>query len=153
MHTAQCVIVWMSPPPLLEMGHICFFRMGVVSVLFPKCWGGGGGGMLLGERGEIKTRKFRGLVALCNSFCIFIFLLQYIQSYNHSLITFAEALLQIFIYLQAQWAEPPWDADPRFELGPAFTATKRTLLFILQRWETRTLRIGSSLTTWPTPPP
>jgi hypothetical protein len=28
---------------------------------------------------------------------IFIFLLQYIHSYNHSLITFAEALLHIFI--------------------------------------------------------
>jgi len=28
---------------------------------------------------------------------IFLFLLQYIHSYNHSLITFAEALLHIFI--------------------------------------------------------
>ena len=44
---------------------------------------------------------------------IFLFLLQYIHSYNHSLITFADALLHIFI------AAPPWGAEQRFELGPA----------------------------------
>ncbi len=38
----------------------------------------------------------KGLMALCHSFCIFIFLLQCIHSYNHSLIKFAEALLHIF---------------------------------------------------------
>jgi hypothetical protein len=44
---------------------------------------------------------------------IFLFLLQYVHSYNHSLITFADALLHIFI------AAPPWGAEPRFELRPA----------------------------------
>ncbi len=40
----------------------------------------------------------KGLVVLCHSFCIFfIFLLQYIHSYNHLLTTFAEVLLHIFI--------------------------------------------------------
>ena len=61
MYCAQCVIVWMSPPPLLEMGHICFFRMGVVSVLFPKCWGGGG--ILLGGRGEIKPENLEKITS------------------------------------------------------------------------------------------
>jgi hypothetical protein len=46
------------------------------------------------------------------------FFLQYIHSYNHLLKTFAEAHLHIFIAI-GQWAEPPWGAEPRFELGPA----------------------------------
>jgi hypothetical protein len=40
--------------------------------------------------------KKKVLVALCHSFCKFIFLLDYIHSSNHSLITFAEALFHIF---------------------------------------------------------
>jgi hypothetical protein len=48
---------------------------------------------------------------------IYIFLLQYIHSYNHSLITFAETLLHIFL-AAGSWPEPPW-VPSRFELGPA----------------------------------
>jgi hypothetical protein len=40
--------------------------------------------------------RFKGLVAVCHSFCIFIFFLQYLYSYNHSFITFAEVHLHIF---------------------------------------------------------
>ncbi len=53
-----------------------------------------------------------------HSFCIFIFLFQYIHSYNHSFITFAE-VIYICSKLQAQWAEPPWSAETRLELGPS----------------------------------
>jgi hypothetical protein len=42
------------------------------------------------------TLIFKCLVGVCHSFCIFIFLLQYIHSYNHSLITFADVYLHIF---------------------------------------------------------
>ncbi len=50
-------------------------------------------------RGWLLCVESKDLVALCHSFCIFIFLLQYIHSYNHSLITFAGALLHVFIAL------------------------------------------------------
>ncbi len=40
--------------------------------------------------------RFNGLVAVCHSFCIFFFFLQYLHSYNHSFISFAEAHLHIF---------------------------------------------------------
>jgi hypothetical protein len=53
---------------------------------------------------------------------IFIFLLQYIYSYHHSLITFAEALLYFFIAIgsvDGTSLSPSWGAEPRFELGPA----------------------------------
>jgi hypothetical protein len=48
-------------------------------------------------------------------FCIFFIFTKYIHSYNYSSITFSEAHLYIFT-LQAQWAEPPWGAEPRFDL-------------------------------------
>ncbi len=51
-------------------------------------------------------------------YVFFIFLLQYVHSYNHSLITFAEALLHFFI-AAGSVGEPPWGAEPRNELGPA----------------------------------
>jgi hypothetical protein len=49
---------------------------------------------------------------------LFIFLLQYIHSYNHSLITFAEAHFHIFT-AAGSVGGTTWGAEPRFELGPA----------------------------------
>ncbi len=51
-------------------------------------------------------------MAFCHSF----FMLQYIYSYNHSFITFAEALLHIFI-AAGSVGRTPWGAEPSF--GPA----------------------------------
>jgi hypothetical protein len=48
-------------------------------------------------RGWLFFVESKDLMALCHSFCIFIFMLQYLRSYNHTLLTFAEALLHIFI--------------------------------------------------------
>jgi hypothetical protein len=55
---------------------------------------------------------FKGLVAVCNSVCIF---------FNSSFIHHKHSLRPISIYsqLSAQWSEPPRGAEPRFELGPA----------------------------------
>jgi hypothetical protein len=65
----------------------------------------------------------KGLVALCHSFCIYYFyFIQYIHSYiHHSTFIHKHSLRPISMSSQqpAQWAEPPWGAEPRFELGPA----------------------------------
>jgi hypothetical protein len=52
---------------------------------------------------------------------IFLYTIQYIHSYNHTSFIHKHSLRPISIssQLSAQWAEPPWGAEPRFELGPA----------------------------------
>jgi hypothetical protein len=48
------------------------------------------------KEGNFLVSFFKGLVTLCHSFCIF-FSVTIHTLYNHSLITFAEALLNVFI--------------------------------------------------------
>jgi hypothetical protein len=53
---------------------------------------------------------------------IFLYTIQYIHScIIHSSFIHKHSLrpISIFSQLSAQWAEPPWGAEPRFELGPA----------------------------------
>jgi hypothetical protein len=62
---------------------------------------------------------FKGLGALCYSFCIFIFIfflffLQYIyRTFIHTVIHSQHSMRPISIssQLNAQWAEPPWTRD------------------------------------------
>ncbi len=150
MYCAQCVIVWMSPPPLLEMGHICFFRMGVVSVLFPKCWGGGG--ILLGGRGEIKPENLEVWWPYATLLYIYfsVTIQTFIQSYAHNIRWGPSPYLHISA---GSVGGTSMGCRAEIRTRTCLTATQRTLLLILQRRGTRTLRSGSSLTTWPTPPP
>jgi hypothetical protein len=62
--------------------------------------------------------KYKGLVAVCHSFCIYFSLY---NRYIHTSFIHKHSLRPISIYsqLSAQWAEPLWGAEPRFELGPA----------------------------------
>ncbi len=71
---------------------------------------------------QIRARirnSYKGLVAVCHSFCIdFSLYNRYIHTsfiHKHSL-----RPISITSQLSAQWAEPPWGAEPRFVLGPAF---------------------------------
>jgi hypothetical protein len=67
----------------------------------------------------------KGLWPYASLFVYLFFFLQYIYSYNHSFITFAEAHLHIFTAAgSVGGAEPPWGAAPRFELGPAEISTR-----------------------------
>jgi hypothetical protein len=67
---------------------------------------------------------------------LFVFLFFYfsvvtihIHSYNHSFITFAEALLHIFIAAGSVGGTSlPWGSEPRFELGPCRSASQRTTI-------------------------
>jgi len=68
---------------------------------------------------RIQYKCLKGLVAFSRCFCIFIFILQYIHSYKHSLVTFAEAHLPYLHSFRLSGRNLPWGAEPRFELGPA----------------------------------
>ncbi len=68
----------------------------------------------------------KGLVAVCYSFCIYFSLYNTVDtSYNHTSFIHKHSLRPISIssQLSAQWAEPPWGADPRFELTASQLAT------------------------------
>jgi hypothetical protein len=66
----------------------------------------------------ICEENFKGLVAVCHSFCIYLSLY---NRYIHTSFIRKHSLRPISIssQLSAQWVEPPWGAEPRIELRPA----------------------------------
>jgi hypothetical protein len=67
-------------------------------------------------------KYFKGLVAVCHSFCLFLYFITFIQ-YNHP-ITFIQYIRRGLSPSPhrsvAQWERPPCGAEPGIELGPAF---------------------------------
>jgi hypothetical protein len=68
-------------------------------------------------------------------FCIYSSLYNTVDTFIHH--SFINIRISMSSQLSAQWAEPPWGAEPRFELGPALqqasalpTKPRCTLVFL-----------------------
>ncbi len=65
--------------------------------------------------------NFKGLVAVCHSFCLFLYFnIHTVQSSNHIHTIHSPRPFSISSSLVAQWERPPCGAEPGIELGPAF---------------------------------
>jgi hypothetical protein len=72
--------------------------------------------------GSGSVQIVKDLVAVCHSFCLFLYFITLIQ-YNHP-ITFIQYIRRGLSPSPhrsvAQWERPPCGAEPGIELGPAF---------------------------------